>query len=55
MVDVVPVQALPAPIPLARIKEEKGLANFGLVRISRLSTMPVSEQHRKLLEKLGVR
>ena len=55
VVDVAPVKALPEPIPLSRIKQERGLADFGLVRISRLSTMPVSEKHRKLLEKLGVR
>ena len=55
VVDVAPVSALPAPIPLSRIKQEKGLADFALVRISRLSTMPVSEKHRRLLEKLGVR
>ncbi len=55
VVEVVPVKALDGPIPLARIKAEKGLADFALVRISRLSTMPVSPAHRKLLEKLGVR
>lgn len=55
VVDVAPVRELKAPIPLARIKEEQGLADFALVRISRLSTMPVSEKHRKILEKLGVR
>jgi predicted RNA-binding protein with PUA-like domain len=55
VVDVAPVKALAAPIPLARIKQEKGLADFALVRISGLSTMPVSEQHRQLLRELGVR
>jgi predicted RNA-binding protein with PUA-like domain len=54
VVDVVPVRPVELPIPLARIKGEKGLADFPLVRISRLSTMPVSESHRKLLAKLGV-
>jgi predicted RNA-binding protein with PUA-like domain len=54
VVDVVPVRPVEPPIPLARIKGEKGLADFPLVRISRLSTMPVSESHRKLLAKLGV-
>lgn len=54
VVDIAPVKPLAAPIPLARIKAEKGLADFQLVRISRLSTMPVSEKHRKLLAKLGV-
>lgn len=54
VVDLAPVRALAHPIPLAAVKAVKGLANFGLVRISRLSTMPVSATHRKLLEKLGV-
>jgi predicted RNA-binding protein with PUA-like domain len=55
VVDVAPVKALKEPVPLSRIKAEKELADFGLVRISRLSTMPVSAKHRKLLEKLGVK
>ncbi|HRP08252.1 MAG TPA: EVE domain-containing protein [Gemmatimonadales bacterium] len=55
VVDVVPVKELKEPIPLARIKAEPGLAQFPLVRISRLSTMPVNAKERKLLEKLGVR
>ncbi len=55
VVDVAPVRAIDPPIPLAAIKAEKGLADFGLVRISRLSTMPVSDRHRKLLAGLGVR
>ncbi len=55
VVDVEPVKALPEPIPLKTIKAEPGLADFQLVRISRLSTMPVSERHRKLLSKLGVK
>jgi len=54
VVDVAPVKALKAPIPLAEIKAVKGLADFGLVRISRLSTMTVSDKHRELLRKLGV-
>ena len=55
VVDLVPVKALPEPIPLSRIKQEKALADFGLVRISRLSTMPVSEAHRKILARLGLK
>ena len=55
VVDLVPVKALAEPLPLSRIKQEKGLADLGLVRISRLSTMPVNATHRKLLQKLGVK
>ncbi len=55
VVDVAPVRAVDPKVPLAAIKAVKGLADFGLVRISRLSTMPVSAKHRKLLETLGVK
>ncbi|MES2125311.1 MAG: EVE domain-containing protein [Gemmatimonadota bacterium] len=55
VVDVVPVRALKAPVPLAAIKAVAGLADLGLVRISRLSCMPVTPRQRALLEKLGVK
>ena len=55
VVDVEPVKQLDQPVTLAEIKAEQGLAEFALVRISRLSTMPVSAEHRKLLRKLGVK
>ena len=54
VVDVAPVKALDAPVTLAAIKADKRLADFALVRISRLSTMAVSAAHRKLLQELGV-
>jgi predicted RNA-binding protein with PUA-like domain len=42
--------ALPRPVPLATIKAEPLFADLGLVRISRLSIMPVSApQWRRLL------
>ena len=37
------------------LKADRGLADFGLVRISRLSTMPVNPHHRQLLAGLGVK
>lgn len=41
---------LKSPVPLAAIKSEPGLADFGLVRIGRLSVMPVSaEQWRRIV------
>src|SRR5262249_13871037 len=55
VIDVKPDHALKAPVTLATIKAEKGLKDFGLVRISRLSCMPVSPAHRELLRKLGVK
>jgi predicted RNA-binding protein with PUA-like domain len=55
VVDVEPVRPLDVPVTLAQVKADPRLADFALVRISRLSTMPVGEKHRKLLEGLGVR
>lgn len=42
-VEVVPVQALPRPVPLAAYKAEPAFAEFALVRQGRLSVMPVPE------------
>jgi predicted RNA-binding protein with PUA-like domain len=55
VVDIAPVRALKTPVTLAEIKAEKALATMALVRISRLSCMPVGEQHRVLLRKMGVK
>ena len=52
--DVEFVKRLRAPVPLAALKAVKKLADFDLVRISRLSVMPVSAAHRAILAKLGV-
>lgn len=52
--DVEFVRRLAAPVPLAAMKAEKALAGFDLVRISRLSVMPVSPAHRAVLKRLGV-
>jgi hypothetical protein len=42
-------------VTLAVIKAERRLASFPLVRISRLSTMPVTAAERAVLKTLGVR
>ena len=54
VVDVVPVRAIDPPVALATIKAEPALRAFPLVRISRLSTMPVTAVERKALARLGV-
>ncbi len=41
------------PVTLVQIKAEKKLKNIGLVRIGRLSVMPLSEQEFKWIETLG--
>jgi len=42
-VDVVPVEKLKKPVTLAEIKSNSKFKNFELVRIPRLSVMPVSK------------
>jgi len=49
MVDVAPVAPLPHPVTLARIKAEPRLADFALVRQSRLSVVPVTDAAWHLL------
>ena len=52
-VDVRAVAALPAPVPLARIKAEPDLAGLELLRQSRLSVSPVSEADWRRILALG--
>lgn len=47
VVDLVPVKALPRPVTLAEIKADKRFADFALVRMSRLSVMPVTADQWK--------
>jgi len=50
VVDLAPVRPLKKPIPLSAVKADGRFADFALVRISRLSVMPVtSEQWEALL------
>jgi predicted RNA-binding protein with PUA-like domain len=54
VVKVKPVRRLPRPVTLKQIKEDPALAQWELVRLSRLSVMPVSEaQWRRVLEMSG--
>jgi predicted RNA-binding protein with PUA-like domain len=55
VINVEPLRPLKRPVALAAIKAERGLALLGLVRISRLSCMPVSAVQRAILRTLGVR
>ena len=50
VVDVAPVKKLPRPVTLAEIKADAAFRNFPLVRISRLSVMPVSDAEWKRIE-----
>jgi predicted RNA-binding protein with PUA-like domain len=52
-VDVEPVKKLARPVTLASIKADKSFASFPLVRMSRLSVMPVTEQEWARIEKMS--
>ncbi len=45
VVDVKAVRPLPQPVTLAQIKADPNFEGFDLLRISRLSIVPVSETH----------
>ena len=51
--ELVPEKRLSKPVTLATIKGDKVFANFPLVKISRLSVMPVSEAEWARIEKLS--
>jgi len=53
VVDVAPDRKLPRPVTLAEIKADKAFAGFPLVRMSRLSVMPVSDAEWARIEKLS--
>jgi len=53
VVDVAPVRKLARPVTLAEIKADPAFRGFALVRISRLSVMPVSDAEWKRIEKLA--
>jgi predicted RNA-binding protein with PUA-like domain len=52
-VDVEPIKPLPRPVSLAEIKSLKRFASFPLVRIPRLSVMPVSDEDWKAIEAMA--
>lgn len=52
-VDVAPVKKLPRPVTLAAIKADKAFAAFPLVRMARLSVMPVSDAEWERIEGMG--
>jgi predicted RNA-binding protein with PUA-like domain len=50
IVNVAPVKKLPRPVTLAEIKADAAFKDFPLVRISRLSVMPVSDAEWRRIE-----
>jgi predicted RNA-binding protein with PUA-like domain len=53
VVDVAPVKELPRPVTLAEIKGDKRFKDFPLVRISRLSVMPVTDDEWDRIESMS--
>ena len=53
VVDVAPVSALKRPVTLAEIKADRAFADFPLVRMSRLSVMPVTDAEWARIEKMS--
>ena len=53
VVDVAPVKKLRRPVTLAEIKARAFFRDFPLVRISRLSVMPVSDAEWREIEKMA--
>ncbi|HEU4718194.1 MAG TPA: EVE domain-containing protein [Bacteroidia bacterium] len=51
VVDLAPFKTLKKPVTLAEMKKEKVLKNIPLIRIPRLSVMPVSkEEYERIME-----
>ncbi len=53
VVDVKAVKPLPKPVPLADIKAETRLKDMALVKLSRLSVQPVTEEEWKIICRMG--
>ncbi len=54
-VELAPIAPLAEPVSLAAIKADPRLADLALVRQSRLSVMPVSDEHWALICNMGGR
>jgi predicted RNA-binding protein with PUA-like domain len=52
-VDLVPVKRLPRAVTLAEIKADAAFADFPLVRIARLSVMPVTDAQWARIERMA--
>ena len=53
VVDVAPVKELVKPVSLKTIKATEALQNMALVKISRLSVSPVTEEEFQLILQMG--
>ena len=55
VVDVAPVKKLARPVTLKEIKADRAFKDFPLVRISRLSVMPVTDAEWNRIEALSLK
>ena len=53
VVDVAPQQKLARPVTLAEVKADAAFAAFPLVRMARLSVMPVTDEQWERIERMG--
>jgi len=53
MVDVKAVEALPKPVTLAAVKAEPKLKDMALIKFSRLSVQPVSDEEWRIVRRMG--
>lgn len=53
VVDLKPVRAVPRPVTLAEMKATAGLEQLSLIRQSRLSVCPVTEEEYRVILKMG--
>jgi len=53
VVEIEPHTVLPRPVTLAEMKANPKLGKFDLVRLPRLSVMPVSEEQWKIIEEMA--
>ena len=53
MVDVKAVEPLPKPVSLAAIKVEPKLKEMALIKFSRLSVQPVTDEEWRLVRRMG--
>ena len=52
-IDVAPAWVLKNPVPLSRVKAEPSLRNIHLVRVARLSVMPLEKEDFQTIVSLG--
>jgi predicted RNA-binding protein with PUA-like domain len=53
MVDVKAVEALPKPVSLTQVKAEPKLKDMTLIKFSRLSVQPVTDEEWRIVRRMG--